>query len=190
MSDGPYRSLPMSRGWKRLAKFAENANFDRADTCAAATHALATTWRNDVPAAIVKGIREVFLEREPGLFPDMGLARIDAVISDNAGYGLGRTLGAHASSVLTEGLTGEAGLAEATKRTLESYGARATRHIEEHYCRKASARLTQQVRERIAQAIGTADLNALARQCAGLEPRARRSSVRKHADIDEGVALS
>ena len=90
MSDGPYRSLPMSRGWKRLAKFAENANFDRADTCAAATHALSATWRNEVPAAIVKGIRDVFLEREPGLFSDMRLARIDAVVSDNAGYGLGR----------------------------------------------------------------------------------------------------
>lgn len=188
MSDGPYRSLPMSRGWKRLAKLAENANFDRADTCAAATHALATTWRNEVPAAIVKGIREVF--REPGLFSDIGLARIDAVVSENAGYGLGRTLGAHASSVLTEGLTGEAALAEATRRTLESYGARATRHVEEHYCRKASAKLTQQVRERIGQAIGTADLNTLARQCAGLEPRARRSGVRKHVGIEEGVPLS
>ena len=190
MSDGPYRSLPMSRGWKRLAKFAENANFDRADTCAAATHALATTWRNEVPAAIVRGIRDVFLEREPGLFSDMGLARIDAVVSDNAGYGLGRTLGAHASSVLTEGLTGEAALAEATRRTLDTYTARATRQIEEHYCREASAKLTQQVRERIGQAIGTADLNTLARQCAGLEPRARRSSVHKHVGIEEGVALS
>lgn len=190
MSDGPYRSLPMSRGWKRLAKFAENANFDRADTCAAATHALSTTWRNEVPAAIVKGIREVFLEREPGLFSDMRLARIDAVVSDNAGYGLGRMLGAHASSVLNEGLTGEAGFVEATRRTLDSYTARATRQIEEHYCREASARLTRQVRERIGQAVGSADLGALARQCAGLEPRARRSSVRKHVDIDEGVALS
>jgi hypothetical protein len=190
MSDGPYRSLPMSRSWKRLAKFAENENFDRADTCAAATHALATTWRKEVPAAIVKGIREVFLEREPRLFADMDLARIDAVVSDNAGYGLGRTLGAHASLVLAEGLTGEAGLAEATRRTLDTYTARATRQIEEHYCRKASACLTQQVRERIGLAIGTADLTTLARQCAGLESRARRSSVRKHADIDEGVALS
>jgi hypothetical protein len=190
MSDGPYRSLPMSRGWKRLAKFAENANFDHADTCAAATHALATTWRKEVPAAIVNGIRDVFLEREPGLFSDVRLARINAVVSDNAGFGLGRNFGANAASVLTEGLTGEAGLAEAARRTLESYGARATRHIEEHYCREASARLTKQVRERIGQAVGTADLNTLARQCAGLEPRVRRGSVRKRADLDEGVALS
>ncbi|HQC97285.1 MAG TPA: hypothetical protein PK306_16405 [Aquabacterium sp.] len=191
MSDGPYRSLPMSRGWKRLAEYAENANFDSADTCAAASHALETTWRNEVPAVVVNGLRDVFLDREPGLFPDARLAKIDAVAVAAAGYGLGRQLAAHASSVLAEGLTGEAGLAEATKRALDAYAARAARQIEEHYCRKASTKLTQQVRNRISSAIGAADFDTLARQCSGLEPRAmRRGGVRKHVDIDDGVPLS
>ena len=191
MSDGPYRSLPMSRAWKRLAEYAENANFDRADTCAAASHALETTWRKEVPATVVKGIRDVFLERDPGLFADERLARVDAVAADAAGYGLGRQLAWHASSVLAEGRTGEAGLAEATRRALDGYAARAARQIEEHYCRRSSAKLTQQVRDRISHAIGAADFDTLARQCSGLEPRAgRRSSVRKKVDIDEGVALS
>ncbi len=191
MSDGPYRSLPMSRGWKRLAEFAENVNFDRADTSAAASHALKTTWTNEVPAIVVKGLRDVFLEKEPGLFADSRLARVEAMVADTAGYGLGRLLTAHASSVLVEGLTGEVGLTEATKRALESYAARSVRQIEEHYCRKASARLTAQIRTRISDAMGTADITTLARQCAGLEPRARRgSSIRKHVDIDEGVPLS
>lgn len=191
MSDGPYRSLPMSREWKRLAEYAENSNFDRADTCAAASHALETTWRREVPAVVVKGIRDVFLEREPGLFADARLARIDAVASDASGYGLGRQFAAHASCVVAEGLTGEAGLAEATRRALDAYAARAARHIEEHYCRKASAHLTQQVRDCISQAISAADFDMLARHCSGLEPRAGgRSGIRKHVDIDEGVALS
>lgn len=190
MSDGPYRSLPMSRGWKRLAEFAENVNFDRADTCAAASHALKATWTNEVPAIVIQGLREVFFEKEPGLFSDTRLARIEAVVADAAGFGLGRLLAAHASSVLTEGLTGEAGLTEATKRALESCAARTVRQIEEHYCRKASARLTAQVRTRISDAIGSADITTLARQCAGLEPRVRLGrSVRKHVDIDAGVAL-
>ncbi|WP_454691995.1 hypothetical protein [Achromobacter aloeverae] len=190
MSDGPYRSLPMSRGWKRLAEFAENVNFDRADTSAAASHALKTTWTNEVPAIVVKGLRDVFLEKEPELFADTRLARVEAVVPDTAGYGLGRLLAAHASSVLAEGLTGEAGLTEATKRALESYAARSVLQIEEHYCRKASARLTAQVRTRISDAVGSADITTLARQCAGLEPRTRRGSgIRKHVDIDAGVAL-
>ena len=190
MSDGPYRSLPMSRGWKRLAEFAENVNFDRADTSAAASHALKTTWNNEVPTAVVKGLRDVFLEREPGLFADARLAGIEAVVGETAGYGLGRLLTDHAPSVLAEGFVGEAGLAETARRALESYAARAARQIEEHYCRKASARMTTQVRTRISEAIGTADIGVLARQCAGLEPRAPRGSrVQKHADIDAGVPL-
>jgi hypothetical protein len=189
MSDGPYRSLPMSRRWKRLAELAENANYDSAETCAAATHALLTTWRKQIPAAVIKGIREVFLERESGLFADMQLARVDAIARDNAGYGLGHLLCAHASSVLSEGLTGETGLAEATRRTLNTLITRFTRQIEEHYCRKASARLTLQVRKSIGQAIGTADLNSLARQCAKLETRAPRRIARKYLGLDEGVAI-
>ncbi|CAN5672217.1 hypothetical protein BH11PSE13_BH11PSE13_35600 [soil metagenome] len=191
MSDGPYRSLPMSRGWKQLAKFAENVNFDRADISAAASHALKTTWTKEVPAIVVKGLRDVFLEKEPGLFVDTRLARVEAVVANTAGYGLGRLLTAHASSVLAEGLTGEAGLLEAAKRTLESYGARSVRQIEEHYCRKAPVSLTAQVRTRISEAIGSADFVTIARQGAGLEPRTGRGrSVRKHVDIDAGVELS
>ena len=190
MSDGPYRSLPMSRGWKQLAKLAENANFDHADTGAAVSHALATTWRSEVPATVVKGIRDVFLETEPDLFPDIRIARIDAIAADTAGYGLSRQLVFHASSVLAEGLMGEVGLAEATRRTLDAYAARATRQIEEHYCRNTTARLTQQMRNAISQAIGAADFDTLARQCSGLEPRAgKRRAMRKHVGIDDGVPL-
>lgn len=189
MSDGPYRSLPMSRGWKRLAEFSENVNFDHADACAAATRALQSTWRSEVPIAVVREIRTVFLEDQPGLFSDEQIDRMDTLIVSSAGYGIGRLLADHAARVLREGLSGMAGLAEATKRTLHAYAARAARQIEEHYCRKASAHLTRQVRERIAQAVGAADFDALARHCAGLERGRVRSGSFKHTEIDDGMAL-
>jgi hypothetical protein len=189
MSDGPYRSLPMSRGWKRLAEIGENLNFDHADACAAAKHALESTWLNEVPISVVMGIRTVFLETQPGLFLDEQIGRLHALAQSSAGYGLGRLLVDHAARALGEGLRGEAGLVEATKRTLDAYAARATRQIEEHYCRRASARLTHQVRERIAQAVGTADLDALARNCAGVERGRIRSGSFKHKEIDDGVLL-
>lgn len=129
MSDGPYRSLPMSRDWKRLAEFSENENFDRADTCAAATNALAGTWRNEVPVVVVKGIRGVFLEQQPGLFIDAQISKMQALMEESAGYGFGRLLTDHAVAVLNEGRCGEAGLVEATRRALDAYSARAARQI-------------------------------------------------------------
>lgn len=190
MSDGPYKSLPMSRGWKRLAQFAENENFNSTDTCAAANNALEGTWRKEVPAAILKEVREVFFEPAPDLFNDARLKRIEEAASDAAGYGLARRLTAHASSVLTEGLSGEVGFIEAIKRAVWDYAARARRQMEEHYCRTASSRLTQQVRQRISQAISTADFDGLARRWSGLDKHSRkRSGIAKHAGLDDGVAI-
>jgi hypothetical protein len=189
MSDGPYKSLPMSKGWKRLARCAENENFDSVDTCAAANNALEGTWQKEVPTAILKGVREVFFEPASDLFNDARLKRIEETAGEAAGYGLARQLTAHASSVLTEGLSGEVGLLEAIKRAVFDYAARARRQMEEHYCRTASARLTQQVRQRISQAIGAADFEGLARRWAGLDKRVKRGAMPKHAGLDDGVAL-
>lgn len=191
MSDGPYKSLPMSRSWMRLAECAENENFDEEDTRAAVNHALATTWRNDVPDEVVQGVSGVFLEREPELFIEARIARIEAVVDAAAGSGLGRLFVAYASMVLAEGLTGPAALEETAKRALMASAASHARQIEEHYCRKASSRLTSQVSNRIRHSISTADMCSLARRCCGLERRSRKSSARpKHTGIEDGVALA
>jgi hypothetical protein len=189
MSDGPYRSLPMSRSWKRLAEYSENENFDSVDTCGAATSALESTWRNEVLVATIRGVRDVFLEGEQDLFSNAQTEKLHAVEVDSAGYGLGRLLTGYAEAVLNDGFRGEAGLVEATKRTLEAYAARTARQIEEHYCRKASSRLTRQVRNRIAQAVSAADLETLARKCAGLQQASQRPASMKRTGIDDGVPL-
>lgn len=189
MSDGPYRSLPMSRAWKRLAKLAENANFDPTDTAAAAMRALASTWGTEVPSTISSGLRDIFLDSEPGLFHDTQTTQAQALSSSAAGFGLGRLLTEHAVVVLSEGMHGEAALAETVQRALYAYAARAARQIEEHYCRQASGKLTSQVRERIAGAIATADFSGLARQCSGLDPKASGPRPAKHSSLDDGVPL-
>lgn len=189
MSDGPYRSLPMSRAWKRLAKLAGNSNFDSADTAVAAMRALASTWGSEVPSLLTKGLRDIFLEGKPDLFGDAQTTQTKALSSTAAGFGLGRLLTEHAVVVLTEGMHGEAALAETVQRALYAYAARAARQIEEHYCREASKKLTKQVRDRIAGAIATADFSGLARQCSGLDPKASKPRSFKHASLDDGVPL-
>lgn len=189
MSDGPYKSLPMSRAWKRLAKLAENVNFDPADTAAAAMHALANTWGSEVPSLVSSDLRNIFLDRERGLFGDSQVTKAQALSSAAAGFGLGRLLAEHAVAVLSMGMHGEAALTETVQRALQAYAARAARQIEEHYCRQASGRLTKQVRDRIADAIATADLSGLAKQCSGLEPRGTKPRPVKHDSLDDGVPL-
>jgi hypothetical protein len=189
MSDGPYRSLPMSRAWRRLAKLAGNSNFDPADTAAAAMRALAGTWSSEVPSVLSKGLRDIFIEGRPDLFGDSQSMQAQALASAAVGFGLGRLLTEHAVVVLAEGMYGEAALTETVQRALHAYAARAARQIEEHYCREASGKLTKQVRERIAGAIATTDFRGLARQCSGLEPKAGKPRPIKHTSLDDGVPL-
>jgi hypothetical protein len=189
MSDGPYRSLPMSRSWKRLAEFAENVNFGDADLCAAAKDALERTWRSSVPDGFMESVRKVFLTPQFGLFADQRLGEIEALSTLAAGHGIGRLLLDHAACVTQEGSFGEPALIEATQRTLTACGARASRSIDEHYMRKASGVLARQVRERVWQALSAADRRALARQLCGLDAGPGRRRSLKHQGIDDGVAL-
>jgi hypothetical protein len=98
----------MARSWKRLAEFSENENFGSADTTSAAVEAMTKTWRSGMPDAVIEGVREVFLERQTGLFFDQGIEKIEALSSRAAGYGIGRLVLDHAICVLREGLFGEA----------------------------------------------------------------------------------
>lgn len=189
MSDGPYRSLPMSRSWKRLAEFSENENFERADICAAMLDALEATWRAKVPAVIRDSVRDVFLEKQGALFADGRIDRVEALAPEAAGHGLSRLFVEHSLGVLHEGRSGEPGLVEAARKTLNGYAARAARQIEEHYCRKAPGVLTSLVRGRIAEAMRTANVDGLARQLCGVERAATKGRSLKHQGIDEGVPL-
>lgn len=189
MSDGPYRSLPMSRAWKRLAKFAENLNFSHEQMAGAAVEALETSFRKDVPAALVTGLFNVFLEPQADLFGSDRAQHIQALSDLAAGHVIGRLLIDHAVSVVLEGRTGQAGLVEAAQRTFLDYGARATRQIEEIYTREAPPELVRQVRDRVWRALSDADRHTLGMVLFGLRPLVARTQVRKQTGLEDGVPL-
>ena len=57
MSDGPHRSLPMSRGWKQLARRAANKAFSPVEVCDALPAALHQDWRTEVPKRLCRLIQ-------------------------------------------------------------------------------------------------------------------------------------
>ena len=189
MSDGPYRSLPMSRSWKRFAKFAQNTNFGGDDVCGAALDALKKEWRKGVPAALAASAREIFLAPQSGLFVSHRVEDAQALYALATGHGFGKLFVDHVVNAIQEGRNGDSGLVEATKRVLVAYEARVFRQIEEIYSRKAESSVTRLVCRRARKALDAIDHSALARQLCGLDsPVARRASV-KHKGLDEGVPL-
>lgn len=189
MSDGPHRSLPMSRSWKRLAEFADNGNFGPPDICGAAAEALRECWRDDVPASVVEGVRGVFLQHQAGLFAEQRVEQLELLRPMAAGHGLARLFVDCASEVLNSGSTGETALVEAATNALFARAARAARQVEEHYCREATTPRAQNVRARLEEGIRDTDVHAVAREILAITPQTTQRRPPKHEGLDDGVSL-
>jgi len=190
MSDGPYKSLPMSRAWKRVAEFAQNENFETADICDAAIQALTRDWHANVPAPFVAAIRSAFLTRQTSLFAEQNAEHVQAFSDVTGVRGFGKLFADCATAVLASGESGESGLIQAASDALLARAARGVRQVEEHYYRKAPTALARTVRARLEAAITGTDLHTCAYRLlkVGREQPIERGS-RKHEGLDDGVPM-
>jgi hypothetical protein len=189
MSDGPYKSLPMSRAWKRLAEFAQNDNFEPGHIAEAALNALMRDWRANVPAALPAAVREVFCGSQSTLFNEQRVEQLRIIGEQTGNRAFGRLFLDCAVLQMESGQTGETGFVQATVDALLARAARGIRQVEEHYFRKASAPLAKSVGSRLEQGVISADLAGCARTLLKISPApARRPSLR-HQGIDEGVPI-
>jgi hypothetical protein len=189
MSDGPYKSLPMSRAWKRLAEFVQNPSFEPGDIKEAARHALMRDWRANVPVGLIAAIREVFCGSQATLFAEQRVEQLRAMETQTRNQALARLFLDCAVLRMESGDTGEAGFVQAAADALMGRGARGVRHVEEHYFRKSTADLAKSIRRRLEQGVISADLDGCARILLKLTPGPSRRSSMKHRGLDEGVPL-
>ena len=189
MSDGPYKSLPMSRAWKRIAEFAQNVNFEPADIAEGARLALMRDWRSNVPVFLIAGVREVFCGSQSTLFPEQRVEQLRAMDAQTRNQAFARLFLDCAVHRMECGDTGEAGLVLAAADALLGRGARGVRQVEEHYFRKSTAALAKSVRSRLEQAVTSAGLDRCARILLKLTPGPSRPSSMKHRGLEEGVPL-
>lgn len=188
MSDGPHRSLPMSRGWKKLAERADNAACVPEEIRDALLPALAHDWSSDIPHDFIQGIEAVSRD-QPGLFRDDKLSRLESLRSLTAGHGLARlVLDCAMETAATNGDAGDLSL-DAVSKALEIRAARGAHQVEEHYCRRSNAPRAQKVRSGIEDGIAIAPLKDLARQLLKRDSVPARRSAPKKRGLDEGVKL-
>ena len=79
MSDGPHKSLPMRRGWKKFSARADKAVFERDQVADAVGPALEGDWKQDV-APHLAAIRDVVGDSEQAsLFVDQSASELEAL---------------------------------------------------------------------------------------------------------------
>ena len=135
MSDGPYRSLPMSASWKRVAQCGETDAFEISDISAALIPALAADWRIDVQPPFLDQLITAVTQQESFLFQDGFVAQLEA-LRNIAGCGLGRRLLDLTLLALEGGERGIAALKLGAKDALYDQASRRARQMEEHYLTK------------------------------------------------------
>src|ERR1700742_2586069 len=68
MSDGPYRTLPMSAACKRLARRAEKRAFEPSDIAEAVCPTLEAHWAHEVPRELIEKVRANLDGSQLGMF--------------------------------------------------------------------------------------------------------------------------
>lgn len=187
MSDGPHRSLNMTRAWKRVAERSDKRSF----SCEEVSESLVATLEKDCRREITPGFLDtawrIFSDPEPSLFITKISEQLET-LRRQAGSGIGRSVLDQAILGAERGKTGREGLVEAVKNALIDRAAKAKRQIEEHYCRESSNPRADHVRTRMEEGISGAAFDGLARRLLRVELAMEKQSTLKQG-LDDGVRL-
>jgi hypothetical protein len=188
MSDGPHRSLPMRRRWKRVAESADNKAFEREEIRNAIIPALEQDCMKEMSPEFLSNLRAVCSGQEGSLFKNEVGPQLES-LRDAAGSGIGRVVLDHAIQISASEKIERDIAGKALTNALTDRAARGARQVEEHYCRESTKPRANRVRERIEQAISHPDMEGLARQIlTGKRDRSPRPSIKRQG-LDDGVKL-
>lgn len=188
MSDGPHRSLPMRRGWRRVAECGDNQAFAPDEVSEAIIPALEQDCRAEMPEQLLDSVWRIFCGREPSLFAVQIGPELEA-LRQTSGSGIGRVILEHAILVAERGRTGIDGLREAMTNALTDRAARGARQAEEHYFRESTAWRSQRVRARIEEGIARAAIDGLACRILKIDLETYSRPIMRDG-LDDGVRIS
>ena len=186
MSDGPHRSLKMSRSWKKVAECADNPAYNLENISEAIVPAINDDWRKEVSAKLVNSIRDVL--GEDLLFPNDTAIQLESLRKISAGRPLGSILIDYTIQAVLSGISGDKALQGATLNALIDRAARCARQVEEHYFRESTSPRSVNVRSRIEQGILGANFGSLASRLLDPDSKPAHRS-KKHDGLDDGIAL-
>lgn len=190
MSDGPHRSLNMSRKWKRVAKWMYNETHSVEQRCEALSEAAAEDWRQQIPKSFPSMIRKILSNGQTELFCNQIVQDLEGLYPQTLGH-------PHASALLdcviqaitTTGTLGEDALMIAARNVVREFAERGLCQVVEHYLRESPNNSVAQIKQRTQEALERLDTKAIARRIQGFDMSERRRISIKRKGLDEGVPI-
>ena len=186
MSDGPWKSLPMRRHWKQVAKQTENGAFSPEERAEILDAAL---WKEAEELPLAAVFRAVVPNEQGVLFRPDRTGDLEALRRDHPGSKVVQTL---LTCVLDEGAGGSSGhevLESALADTLDECARDNSRAIEEHFYRKRPSSEVP-IHRRLESAQRRCDFQALAsKMLASSSSSASSPSPAKRSGLDDGPLL-
>ena len=188
MSDGPHKSLNMSRSWKKVAERADNTAFDVDAVAEALPVALAQDCRA-VPGSLILLLRELLDPARPQLFVDESILRLNDCRPASAGSPLALRFIESAIAVLNAGPVAADSLRDVFLQGFEANARQHGRQMEEHYLRKCrDPRRGPAVRSRLNDAVSKASYSSLADDLVA-RSRPVAKAPAKQSGLDDGVGI-
>ncbi|MCY4572758.1 MAG: hypothetical protein OXF01_08135 [Gemmatimonadetes bacterium] len=186
MSDGPWKSLPMRRHWKQVAKQAETGAFS-ADELSGAMEAAVREDGKELPIEALR--RAVGSDDQRVLFiPDLS-GQLETLRADQPGSKFVETFFTCLLDAQARGLSGREMMKRAAANAFDEYTRDQSRSVEEHYYR-SSRDPKVPVNDRLAAARRLCDFDSLAaRMVAPSGSSPSPPSTVKRAGLDEGPLL-
>ena len=189
MSDGPYRSLPMSPRWKQAAKRAYVSSFSAPEISEALQQAAERDCRAELSAGLVRHVSALIIgPDEPGLFRDLPVAELNALHRECAST-MEAGFVRNAIDAVQDGHTGQAALQKAAEDTVSDRLLAGYRQIEEHMHREASDHQARSIRSRLEDAHGGVDVTGVARMLLRAPDAPARTATAVYSGLDDGVAF-
>jgi hypothetical protein len=188
MSDGPHRSLPMRKGWKKLAERGDGKLHTAEQVRDAVPLALADDWRDERCDDFMKQAKAVLLGTDQDtLFKPSKDETADALRKlPGSGYPMRRILLDALVQAVEDGHTGERAMVKGAADALAIRCGAGVRQVEEHYLRASNERRATDVRTRIEEGASRSDFDAMARQFCKVE---KAPTPNKYDGLDEGVQI-
>ena len=189
MSDGPHRSLPMGRKWKKLAECVDNASFSVGELRERRDSAILGEFSREIPNRLMSSLREVLSISDQGVLIAPSGGEIEYLRPQANGTPVGNLLLDCLVESVSSGQTGEGALIAAFSEAATEILNRQLRGMAEHYQREARAKRAIHFQSRLGAIHDIRSMESLARRIVqGGSATVVRAPTR-YTGLDDGVRL-